>query len=149
MSLARLLSEQRGRLNRLKELLEEELQLLTTSQVDSDSLAGIAKQKQLLLGELERMETLRRQVQTKLGYAEGIEGARSAAEEAGCLAEWNDCLDATERTARLNNLVGELIEMRSIHNQQMLEFIHQIAEKTLYDPSGRASRQSGRISTSA
>lgn len=149
MSLSRLLSDQHGRLGKLKRLLEQELQLLTSSKIDGATLARIAQQKQSLLDELERMETLRRQVQTRLGYAEGLGGARDAAEEAGCLAEWNACLSATERTARLNNLVGELLEMRTAHNQAMLAFIHQIAEKTLYDPSGRASRQPGRISTSA
>ncbi|WP_445001141.1 flagella synthesis protein FlgN [Halomonas mongoliensis] len=149
MSLTRLLSDQQGRLDKLERLLEQELQLLTSSQVDGDALARIAQQKQSLLDELERMETLRRQVQSRLGYAEGTEGARAAADEAGCLAEWDACLNTTERTARLNALVGELLEMRASHNQEMLAFLHQIAEKTLYDPNGRASRQPGRISTSA
>ncbi|WP_444984289.1 flagellar export chaperone FlgN [Halomonas mongoliensis] len=149
MSLARLLSDQNSRLGKLKRLLEEELQLLTPSQIDGDALTRVAQQKRSLLDEVERMEVLRRQVQTRLGYAAGLEGARAAAEEAGCLASWEACLSATERTARLNDLVGEVLEMRTLHNQKMLAFIRQIAEKTLYDPSGRASRQSGRISTSA
>lgn len=149
MSLARLLSDQHGRLGKLKALLEQELQLLTSSRIDGDTLARIAQQKQSLLDELERMETLRRQVQMRLGYAEGLEGARAAAEEADCLAVWSACLSATERTARLNSLVGELLEMRASHNQNMLAFIQQIAEKTLYNPSGRAGRQPGSISTSA
>ncbi|WP_445005310.1 flagellar export chaperone FlgN [Halomonas mongoliensis] len=149
MSLARLLSDQNTRLGKLKRLLEEELQLLTPSQIDGDALTRVAQQKRSLLDELERMEVLRRQVQTRLGYADGLEGARAAAEEADCLAAWEACLSATEHTARLNDLVGEVLEMRTLHNHKMLAFIRQIAEKTLYDPSGRASRQSGRISTSA
>ena len=149
MSLARLLSDQRGRLNTLTQLLEHELEQLTASQVDGDALAQLARRKQELLAEMERMETLRRQVQARLGYAEGPAGARTAAEEAGCLEEWDACLAATERTARLNDLAGELLQMRASHNQKMLDFIHQIADKTLYEPSGRTSRQPARLNTSA
>lgn len=149
MSLARLLSDQRGRLNTLADLLEQELQQLTSSQIDGEALAQLARDKQALLAELERVETLRRQVQTRLGYPDGPEGARTAAAEADCLAEWEACMSATERTARLNDLAGELLTMRAAHNQQMLDFIHQIADKTLYDPSGRTGRQPGRVNTSA
>ena len=149
MSLARLLADQRSRLARLTQLLERELELLTASQVDGEALAQLARRKQELLADLERMETLRRQVQVRLGYASGTAGASAAAEEAGCQAEWEACLGATERTARLNDLVGELLQMRASHNQKMLDFIHQIADKTLYEPTGRTSRQPGRLNTSA
>ncbi|MBE0490270.1 MAG: flagellar protein FlgN [Halomonas sp.] len=149
MSLARLLSDQQSRLIRLTQLLEHELGLLTASQVDGKALTEVARRKQELLADLERMETLRRQVQVRLGYAAGPAGARAAAEEAGCQAEWEACLSATERTARLNDLVGELLQMRASHNQKMLDFIHQIADKTLYEPTGRTGRQPGRLSTSA
>ena len=149
MSLARLLADQRGRLARLTQFLEQELELLTASQVDGEALAQLARRKQELLAEMERMETLRRQVQARLGYAEGPAGARTAAEEAGCLEEWEACLAATERTARLNDLAGELLQMRASHNQKMLDFIHQIADKTLYEPSGRTGRQPARLNTSA
>ena len=149
MSLARLLSEQRGRLATLTQLLEQELQQLATSQVDGEALVLVARRKQALLNEMERQETLRRQVQSRLGYVEGPKGARAAAEDADCLQEWEACLSATERTARLNDLVGELMQMRASHNQKMLDFIHQISDKTLYDPSGRTGRQPGRLNTSA
>lgn len=149
MSLTHLLSEQRGRLATLTQLLEQELQQLTTSQVDGKALVLVARRKQELLNEMELKETLRRQVQSRLGYPEGPKGARAAAEDADCLQEWEACLGATERTARLNDLVGELLQMRASHNQKMLDFIHQIADKTLYDPSGRTGRQPGRLNTSA
>ncbi|MGM1052639.1 MAG: flagellar export chaperone FlgN [Pseudomonadota bacterium] len=149
MSLTRLLSDQRARLAKLTQLLEQELQQLTTSDVDGETLVQLAQRKQVLLNELESKETLRRQVQSRLGYAVGLEGARAAAEEADCLEEWEACLMATERTARLNDLVGELLQMRASHNQKMLDFMHQIADKTLYNPSGRTGRQPGRVNTSA
>ncbi|WP_404298409.1 flagellar export chaperone FlgN [Halomonas sp.] len=149
MSLTRLLSDQHGRLVKLTQLLERELQLLTASDVDGESLAHLAQSKRVLLNELESKEIMRRQVQSRLNYPEGLEGARAAAEEAGCMEEWEACLSATERTARLNDLAGELLQMRASHNKKMLDFIHQIADKTLYDPSGRTGRQPGRLNTSA
>lgn len=149
MSLARLLADQRSRLAGLTRLLEEELQQLTLGQIDGDALSRLAESKRALLQELEHRERLRRQVQSRLGYPEGMAGAAEAAAEAGCQDEWEAYLEAAERTARLNNLAGELIRMRTSHNQQMLDYLHQVAEKTLYDPTGRAGRQPGQLSTSA
>lgn len=149
MSLTQLLSDQRERLATLATLLEAELELLTTGQIDGQRLSTLAGEKQSLLEELERMETLRRQVQQRLGYPAGHQGARTAAMDAGCLPAWEACLDATERTARLNELAGQMLEVRLTHNQRMLDFIQRIAEKTLYDPSGRAGRQPGRLNASA
>ena len=149
MSLARLLTDQRHRLTGLTQLLEEELQQLTQGQVDGEVLSRLAERKRTLLEELERRETLRRQVQSRLGYPEGMAGAAEAATEAGCQDEWEAYLAAAERTAHLNDLAGELIRMRTSHNQEMLDYLHQVAEKTLYDPSGRSGRQPGKLSTSA
>lgn len=149
MSLTRLLATQQGRLDELTQLLEAELQELTRSQIDGEALARLAESKRTLLAALEEQETLRRQVQARLGYPEGLEGAEQAAEQAGCQREWQAYLEAARRTARLNDLAGELIRMRSTHNQQLLDYIHQVAEKTLYGPSGRSGRQPGRFNTSA
>ncbi|GHE21087.1 flagella synthesis protein FlgN [Halomonas urumqiensis] len=149
MSLARLLGDQSERLAALATLLEAELEVLTAGQIDGQRLSAVAGEKQSLLEELERMESLRRQVQQRLGYPAGHQGARAAAMDAGCLAAWEACLDATERTARLNELAGQMLDVRLTHNQRMLDFISQVAEKTLYDPSGRAGRQPGRLNASA
>ncbi|MFO7647893.1 flagella synthesis protein FlgN [Halomonas campaniensis] len=149
MSLARLLSDQQARLSELNRLLEQELEALTVGQVDGELLKGIASRKRALLAELERTETLRRQVQQRLGYPVDPAGSLAAARDANCLDAWEACLAATERTARLNDLAGQLLGMRLTHNQQMLDFIHEVSEKTLYDPSGRSGRQPGRLSTSA
>lgn len=149
MSLDRLLADQRSRLAGLTRLLEEELEQLTLGQIDGDALSRLAERKRDLLQELERREILRRRVQSQLGYPEGMAGAAEAAAEAGCQDEWEAYLEAAERTARLNALAGELIRMRSAHNQRMLDYLHRVAEKTLYDPTGRAGRQPGTLSTSA
>ena len=149
MSLVKLLNGQKVRLSELNRLLEQELEALTVGHVDGEHLGRIAAQKQALLTELERMETLRRQVQERLGYSADSAGSRASARDADCLDAWDACLEATERTARLNDLAGHLLGMRLQHNQQMLDFIHEVSEKTLYDPSGRTGRQPGRLNTSA
>lgn len=149
MSLARLLSDQQARLASLSTLLERECEQLTTGRIDGEALQRLADEKQALLEELERMESLRRRVQERLGYAPGLAGAAAAAEAAGCRDAWAACLARVERTARLNALAGQLLQMRMTHNQQMLDFIREIAEKTLYGPSGKTHRQPGRLNASA
>lgn len=149
MSLARLLDDQQERLARLKVLLEEELQALTHGEIDGRRFERIAGDKQALLGELEHFERRRRLVQAKLGYPAGLEGDRRAAQDADCLETWQSLHLLAERTARLNDLAGGLLAMRMEHNQRMLAFIHDVSEKTLYDPRGRTGSQSGRLSASA
>ncbi|HAA45461.1 MAG: hypothetical protein XD36_0600 [Halomonas sp. 54_146] len=149
MSLANLLTDQQHRLDALMSLLSSEQNLLTQGDVDGDALAKVALEKQALLVELERIETMRRDVQKRLGYAEGAKGARTAANDAGCQAAWESLLEKSERAARMNELAGQMLSVRMKHNQAMLDYIRQIAEKTLYKPDGRNSAQPGRINASA
>ena len=129
MSLSRLLSSQLQRLEDLIALLSSEQEQLTKGSIDGDILTDIAGKKQALLEELERMEVLRRGVQAKLGYPEGGPGAKLAATD----ADWREVS----------------LALRMKHNQEMLDYIRQIAEKTLYKPNGRNSAQPGRINASA
>lgn len=149
MILGKLIDDQQGRLSTLKVWLEAELEALTRGEIDGGHLERIAGEKQALLGELDRFERLRRQVKAKLGYPAGLEGDHQAAQDANCLESWHSLRLLTERTARLNDLAGDLLAMRSQHNQQMLAFIHDVSEKTLYDPRGRVGSQSGRLNASA
>ncbi|CAM4133571.1 flagellar protein FlgN [Vreelandella rituensis] len=149
MSLARLLDDQQQRLQALIALLEQEQQLLAQGDIDGDALATIAHEKQAVLSDLERMETLRRTVQQRLGYADGHQGAMEAARDAQCATAWETLLTKSERAARLNELTGQMLSLRMKHNQQMLDYIRHIAEKTLYKPDGRNSSQPGRINASA
>lgn len=149
MSLANLLSSQQQRLDALTSLLSKEQTLLTQGDIDGEALSQIALDKQSLLAELERIETVRRSVQKRLGYAEGGDGARAAAQDVGCHNAWQDLLEKSERAARMNELTGQMLSVRMKHNQEMLDYIHKIAEKTLYKPDGRNSAQSGRINASA
>ncbi|HDZ47875.1 hypothetical protein LCGC14_0150960 [marine sediment metagenome] len=149
MSLANLLTNQQQRLDALTSLLASEQNLLTKGDVDGDALAQVAIKKQALLEELERIESVRRSVQKRLGYADGAKGARSAAQDAGCQTDWENLLEKSERAARMNELTGQMLSVRMKHNQAMLDYIRQIAEKTLYKPDGRNSAQPGRINASA
>lgn len=149
MSLASLLTDQQQRVDALISLLGNEQSLLTQGDIDGEALADVAHQKQQLLTELERIETLRRSVQKRLGYESGAQGAKTAARDAGCTATWNQLLEKSERAARMNALTGEMLSLRMQHNQKMLDYIRQIAEKTLYNPNGRNSAQPGRINASA
>ena len=149
MSLASLLTDQRQRLDALISLLSNEQNLLTQGDIDGDALAQVAHEKQSLLAELERIETVCRNVQKRLGYDEGAIGARSAAVDAGCQTAWESLLEKSERASRMNELTGQMLSVRMKHNQAMLDYIRQIAEKTLYKPDGRNSAQPGRINASA
>jgi flagella synthesis protein FlgN len=149
MSLAALLTDQQQRLDALISLLSNEQNLLTQGDIDGDALSQVALDKQSLLAELERIETVRCSVQKRLGYDEGANGARRAAHDAGCQTAWESLLEKSERASRMNELTGQMLSVRMKHNQAMLDYIRQIAEKTLYKPDGRNSAQPGRINASA
>lgn len=149
MSLSRLLATQQTRMDHLINLMEQEQKLLTQGDIDGEALTRLAEEKQLLLAELDKIEALRRDVQKRLGYPAGHAGAKQAAQDANCQDDWQSLLIKSERVARMNDLTGQMLSLRMKHNQQMLDYIRQIAEKTLYKPDGRNSAQPGRINASA
>lgn len=148
MSLSKLLEQQQQRLHSVTELLGQERALLSEAHIASDELAELAKRKQALLKSVEESETLRQGVQRRLGYADGAEGARQAAADAGCAVQWAEMLEVTREAQRLNTLIGELVMLRTDQNTRLLDAIHQAAEKTTYGASGRVKAQTGRINAS-
>ncbi|MDI5922824.1 flagellar export chaperone FlgN [Halomonas sp. LR5S13] len=149
MSLRRLLEEQQSRLGTLIQLLENEQEQLLRGSIDGPQLENIAQEKSRLLAILEETESTRARIQLKLGYTTGGEGARQAAEDAGCLYQWQATLEMTAHTARLNDRNGRLVSLRMTHNRQMLDYIHSIADKSVYAPDGRTTSGQRRLSTSA
>ncbi|AQU84566.1 MULTISPECIES: flagella synthesis protein FlgN [unclassified Halomonas] len=149
MSLSRVLIDQQHRLDELAALLSREQAQLTKGDIDGEVLTEIAHTKQNLLVELERIENMRRSVQKRLGYEDGASGALAAATDANCKTAWESLLEKSERVARMNELTGQMLSLRMQHNQQMLDYIRKIAEKTLYRPDGRKNAQPGRINASA
>lgn len=148
MSLAKLLQEQQQRLGGVIALLQQERTLLADAEIDGNVLGDIAARKQALLAKLEASETLRQNVQQRLGYASGAEGAHQAAADAGCEHAWAHTLELTREAQRLNALNGKLVELRMEQNTRLLAFIHDAAEKTVYRASGRVAAQSGHINAS-
>ncbi|MFG6158722.1 flagella synthesis protein FlgN [Halomonas sp. 1390] len=149
MSLHRLLAAQQSRLETLTRLLDHEQEQLLNGTIDGACLEEIAQEKARLLLSLEEAETSRTKVQHKLGYPGGGRGARQAAEDAECLEQWQATLEMAAHTARLNERNGRLIGLRMSHNQQMLDYIHRIAEKSVYAADGRATVGQRRLNTSA
>ncbi|MGM0535159.1 MAG: flagella synthesis protein FlgN [Pseudomonadota bacterium] len=149
MSLDRLLAHQQSRLETLNRLLEHEQEQLLCGTIDGPQLEAIANQKARLLLDLEETEAGRARVQRRLGYADDGEGARQAAKDAGCLEQWQATLAMAADTARLNERNGRLVSLRMRHNQQMLDYIHRIAEKSVYAPDGRTTSGQRRLNTSA
>lgn len=149
MSLQRLLDDQADRLDDLSRLLEEEQALLMAGDIDGRRLNELAADKAGLQQALEDTETLRARVQGQLGYPSGIEGARRAAEDAGCQAGWARVLDKARLIARLNERNGRLLELRMRHNQQMLDFIHRLADPDVYAADGRTGLQPRRLDARA
>ncbi|MEA3639785.1 MAG: flagellar export chaperone FlgN [Lamprobacter sp.] len=149
MNLVKLLGQQSEDLGALIRLLEQEHQALAVGRIDGELLQRIAADKQNLLEQLEDAEQQRRQLQSELGYPDGDAGAREAARAADCLGSWEAVRSASERAARLNELAGSMLKMRLTHNQRLLNLIHSVAEKTLYDTRGRTQAQPGRLDASA
>lgn len=149
MSLATLLATQRDDLQRLMLLLDQECEALAAGRIDGELLQRIAADKQSLLTQLEHSEQQRKALQAEQGYPEGNAGARQAAHDADCLGDWEALRAASERAAQRNELAGSMLWMRLKQNQRMLDLIHSISEKTLYDTQGRTGPRSGRLDVSA
>jgi flagella synthesis protein FlgN len=149
MNLADLLGQACDDLDTLTTLLEEERQALALGAIDGERLQRIAADKQSLIESLERTEAARRNAQAAGGYPEGDLGARRAAEDADCLDAWLAMRSASERAARLNELAGAMVATRMKQNQRILDLIHAVSEKTLYDTRGRKGSQPGHVNASA
>lgn len=149
MSLPSLIEKQGHRLAGLKTLLEEEQGLLIAGDIDGKRLQAVAEEKTRLQDDLEATETLRAKVQERLGYATGQEGARQAAEDADCLPLWQALLDEAAEVSQLNERNGRLLELRMTHNQQMLDYIHRLADPDVYAADGRTGLQPRRLNARA
>lgn len=149
MSLQRLLEEQIERLSTLRDRLEEEQALLVAGDIDGRRLQAVAGEKTQLQESLEDTERRRAEVQRRLGYAAGRDGARQASADADCLAQWETLLATAAEVARLNERNGRLLELRMGHNQEMLDYIHRLADPAVYGADGRTGLQPRRLDARA
>lgn len=142
MSLAKHLARQSAALMHFIRLLEDEQSALAEGNIDGKRLSELAAGKQTLLSEIEQMEGQRQFAQQRLGYGSDRQGADRAAEDAGCLATWQQLLEQATQAQRLNRLNGDIIRSRLEHNQRLLNFLHEAAGKSLYGPDGQTRRGS-------
>ncbi|WP_116366400.1 flagella synthesis protein FlgN [Parahaliea mediterranea] len=149
MSLEPHLQAQRLQLEQLVALLHSEQSLLTQSQVDGAALDEVAADKQRQLVSLDSFEARRRGAQARLGYAPGREGARAAADDAGCLPLWQSIDQLASEARQLNQTNGELIQLRLENNQRLLNALRESAGNSLYGPDGQAHRRPARVDSRA
>lgn len=142
MSLAKHIETQQRVLQQLIDLLEQERRVLIVATIDGQKLAELATAKQILLIELERLESQRHSDQIELGYGEGRQAAERAAMDAGCQIAWRRMRELSQRAKRLNQFNGDNIRSRLRLNQRLLNFLHEAAGHSLYGPDGRSRRQS-------
>lgn len=152
MSLREHLTAQVERIDQLHALLEEEQKLLGDGKIDGEKLQQLAARKQTLQQAIEQNESKRRAAQQKLGFSNDANGARAAADQAGCADVWQQLLERTQRIAQLNSLNGELIQHRLHHNQQMLNILRDAAGSggtAMYDADGSQTTTPQRINSKA
>ncbi|GHA84183.1 flagella synthesis protein FlgN [Modicisalibacter luteus] len=150
MSLARHIARQRSHLETLIELLEAERECLAHGHVDGEHLSQLARDKQETFVLLEQLESQRVTAQRKLGYGEGRLGAERAAQDAGCMQDWQTFRERAQHAKQLNQLNGVLVGSRLAQNQRILDFLNEAAGKALYGPDGQSRRRGfGGIASSA
>lgn len=150
MSLAQHIARQRSHLEAFIVLLEAERDSLSAGHIDGQQLAGQAREKQEHITRLEHLENQRLSAQRKLGYGEGRLGAQTAARDADCLDDWLEFRERALHARQLNQLNGALIGSRLAQNQRILNFLNEVAGKTLYGPDGQSRRRGlGGIASSA
>ena len=140
MSLSRHIARQRSHLEVLIGLLEAERESLTQGHVDGQRLSQLAHDKQETIALLEQLESQRIIAQRKLGYGEGRLGAERAAQDAGCMQDWQGFRERAQHAKQLNQLNGALVGSRLAQNQRILNFLNEAAGKALYGPDGQSRR---------
>jgi flagella synthesis protein FlgN len=150
MSLAQHLGVQYNALRDFVALLEEEQQELSRSAINGELIGDIARRKTLMVEQIESLETKRRRGQSVLGYPDGIDGARKAAADGGCTAQWDAIITLSHRARMLNEINGEQVRMRLDQNSRQVDFVTKASGGLLYGPDGKSKMRSlGGISTKA
>lgn len=131
-------------------LLEEEQRALTSSKVEGKLIADLASRKSAKLIAIDKLDEVRRKVQSMQGYPDGREGARQAAKEGGCSDLWDAIMNLTDRAKNLNELNGIQVHMHIEQNRRLMAFVSKTNAPSLYGRDGKSQRKSlGAISTKA
>ncbi|MFD1215504.1 MULTISPECIES: flagella synthesis protein FlgN [Microbulbifer] len=149
MSPEALLQQHLHLLETLHGQLLEERQQVSRGKLDGAELANIAHRKQQCVADINRLEQQRRQLLTRMGYANNRSGDEQAARDGGYAGQWRALLTLAAETAAMNTSNGEMIRLRTEHNQRLLNALQEAAGKNLYGPDGRASGRATKVDARA
>lgn len=141
MSLSGFLQQEKALLISFVDLLEREREILGAAKLNGESVIDISAQKQTVVDKLNTMENQRVSIQKKLGYSEGLKGARQAAKDAGCPDLWDDIVNIAYRAKQLNQSNGEFIRLRMEQNQRVVNFLRDANLDSVYGPDGKTRRK--------
>ena len=140
MSLAKHLELQQQAIVELVDWLELERRALAQAKVDGEKLQELTACKQAALQKLEQLEAIRSGAQLRLGYGAGRQGALKAAQDAECVAAWQEVQALARRARELNVANGEALGLRMAGNQRIVGFLNSVVGNALYGPDGRRLR---------
>ena len=140
MSLAKHLELQQQAIVELVDWLELERRALAQAKVDGEKLQELTACKQAALQKLEQLEAIRSGAQLRLGYGAGRQGALKAAQDAECVAAWQEVQALARRARELNVANGEALGLRMAGNQRIVGFLNTVVGNKLYGPDGRTRR---------
>lgn len=130
-----LLNEERSELRSFVDLLESEQHILTSE--NTDSLLEIAEKKSKFAHRLTGIISTRRKVLDNSGFSDMTTWLSHQAPQS--LPVWHEIRELAERAQHLNNINGELIQVRMRHNLQALGVLNSAASNSagLYGRDGQ------------
>lgn len=137
MSLSNFLSREKTLLLSFVDLLEQERDIMSAASLNGESVISISAKKQTVVDKLNHMENQRVGIQKKLGYKEGLAGARQAAQDAGCAELWDEIVNIAYRAKQLNESNGEFVRLRMEQNQKVVNFLRDATLDSVYGPDGK------------
>lgn len=144
MSLHNFLSKEKELLLSFVSLLEQERDIMTSPSTQGENVIELANKKQDIVSELNLMENMRVSIQKKLGYPDGLTGARQAAEADNCTGLWDDIVNIAYRAKQLNESNGEFVRLKLEQNQRMVNFLRDANGESVYGPDGKTQRKKER-----
>lgn len=138
-SLSELLARELSNLMRFCALLEDERKALTGTQ--ADRLPDIAKEKAVLVGQLNQLETERDACLARIGFAKGRSGVEAwLAKQPGTDPDrrrWSELLKLATQARDGNETNGRLINLLLKQNQEALSVLLSGGADSIYGADGQ------------
>jgi len=142
--LLKALSDERIAVRAFVELLQHEQVLLTEN--STDLLPALAEQKSVQAAQLNELSGTRHRLLDQLLPAADNAAILSWFESNSreCLLLWQEIVSLAKQSKRLNNINGELIQMKLRHNQQSLTALTRaVSQANVYGPDGQTNFSPG------